>query len=58
VVADMSMSLDGFIAGPNDRIDEIFAWFSSGDVEVPVPNQHVIPAFRPMRRARRSSATR
>jgi dihydrofolate reductase len=46
VVADMSMSLDGFIAGPNDRIDEIFAWFSSGDVEVPVPNQHVIPAFR------------
>jgi dihydrofolate reductase len=46
VVADMSMSLDGFIAGPNDRIDEVFAWFSSGDVEVSVPNQHVIPAFR------------
>ena len=46
VVADMSMSLDGFIAGPNDRIDEVFAWFSSGEVEVPVPNQHVIPAFR------------
>jgi dihydrofolate reductase len=45
VVADMSMSLDGFIAGPNDRIDEIFAWMSSGDVEVPVPNKHVIPAF-------------
>jgi dihydrofolate reductase len=46
VVADMSISLDGFIAGPNDRIDEIFAWFSSGDVEVPLPNKHVIPAFR------------
>jgi dihydrofolate reductase len=46
VVADMSMSLDGFIAGPNDRIDEVFAWFSSGDVEVPVPNRHVIPSFR------------
>jgi dihydrofolate reductase len=46
VVADMSMSLDGFIAGPNDRIDEIFAWFSAGDVEVPLPNQTVIPSFR------------
>src|SRR5829696_3331373 len=45
VVADRSMSLDGFIAGPNDRIDEIFAWMGSGDVEVPVPNKHVIPAF-------------
>lgn len=45
VVADMSMSLDGFIAGPNDGIAEIFAWMSSGDVEVPVPNKHVMPAF-------------
>jgi dihydrofolate reductase len=46
VVADMSMSLDGFIAGPDDRIDEVFAWFSSGEVEVAVPHQHVIPSFR------------
>jgi dihydrofolate reductase len=45
VVADMSVSLDGFIAGPNDRIDEIFAWFSSGDTEVPLPEKTVMPAF-------------
>ena len=29
VVADMSMSLDGFVAGPDDRIDEVFSWFGS-----------------------------
>ncbi len=46
VVADMSVSLDGFIAGPGDRIDEIFAWFSSGDTEVPLPENTVMPAFR------------
>jgi dihydrofolate reductase len=46
VVADMSVSVDGFIAGPGDRIDEIFAWFSSGDVEVPLPVKTVMPAFR------------
>jgi dihydrofolate reductase len=45
VVADMSVSLDGFIAGPNDRIDEIFAWFSSGDAEVPLPEKTVMPSF-------------
>ena len=45
VVADMSVSLDGFIAGPGDRIDEIFAWFSSGDTEVPLPENTVMPAF-------------
>jgi dihydrofolate reductase len=41
----MSVSLDGFIAGPNDRIDEIFAWFSSGDVEIPLPTKTVMPSF-------------
>jgi dihydrofolate reductase len=46
VVADMSVSLDGFIAGPGDRIDEVFAWMSSGDVEVPLPTKTVMPAFR------------
>ena len=28
VVADMSMSLDGFIAGPHDGVDRVFAWYS------------------------------
>ena len=27
VVADMSMSLDGFVADPDDRVDRVFAWY-------------------------------
>jgi dihydrofolate reductase len=38
VVADMSMSLDGFVAGPNDRIDEVFSWMMAGDVTVETDN--------------------
>jgi dihydrofolate reductase len=35
VIANMSVSLDGFIADPGDGIDELFGWMGSGDVEVP-----------------------
>ena len=37
VVALMSMSLDGFVADPNDGVDEVFDWYFSGDVDVPTP---------------------
>ena len=30
------MSLDGFIAGPNDEVDRLFRWYSSGDTDFPV----------------------
>jgi dihydrofolate reductase len=34
VVALMSMSLDGYVADPNDGVGEVFDWyFNSGDVE-------------------------
>jgi hypothetical protein len=34
VVALMSMSLDGYVADPDDGVAEVFAWyFNSGDVE-------------------------
>ena len=34
VVAIMSMSLDGYVAGPDDDVTEVFDWyFTSGDVE-------------------------
>ena len=37
VVALMSMSLDGYVADPNDGVAEVFDWyFASGDVEVAV----------------------
>lgn len=34
VIALMSMSLDGFVAGPDDDVRDVFAWYGSGDVEV------------------------
>jgi dihydrofolate reductase len=34
VVVGMSMSLDGFIADPNDDVRHLFGWYGSGDTEV------------------------
>ena len=35
LIAIMSMSLDGYVAGPDDAVGEVFSWyFGSGDVEV------------------------
>ena len=52
VKAGATMSLDGFIAGPNDSgFDRLFKWYQGGDVEVPMPDDtagvpvsHVSPA--------------
>jgi dihydrofolate reductase len=37
VIFNMSVSLDGFIAGPNDEVDQLFKWYSMGDTEVVLP---------------------
>ena len=52
VFAGATMSLDGFIAGPEDTgFDLLFKWYQGGDVEVPMPDStagvppsHVAPA--------------
>src|SRR5688572_27323075 len=36
VVALMSMSLDGYVADLNDGVAEVFNWYFSGDVEIPI----------------------
>ena len=36
VSAGFSMSLDGFIAGPNDDVTRLFAWMSLGDTKLDV----------------------
>jgi len=36
VMAEFTMPLDGFIAGPNDEVDRIFRWYTSGDTDFPV----------------------
>ena len=33
----MTMSLDGYIADPDDRCDELFGWYGAGTVTVPSP---------------------
>jgi len=38
VAAGFSMSLDGFIAGPNDDVERLFKWYSMGDIAVKVPS--------------------
>ena len=41
VFTHMTMSLDGFIADPDDQPGELFDWYGAGDVTVPNPNQEV-----------------
>ena len=36
VIAIMSMSLDGYVADLNDGVTEVFDWYFSGEVEIPV----------------------
>ncbi len=55
VIADMAMSIDGFVADPDDRTDALFGWYFGGDVEVPTGT----PGFRlPHQRGEREGAAR
>ncbi|MCC6167258.1 MAG: dihydrofolate reductase family protein [Caldilineaceae bacterium] len=42
VVFNMSMSLDGFVAGPNDEVDRLFGWYFSGDTELTFPGTEMV----------------
>jgi dihydrofolate reductase len=37
----MTMSLDGYIAGPDDQVGELFEWYEAGEVSVPSSNDAV-----------------
>jgi dihydrofolate reductase len=49
-IVELSMSLDGFVAGPNDGPDNplgdggeaLFAWYSSGDVALRLPGTDMV----------------
>lgn len=41
VFTHMTMSLDGFIADPQDGIDDLFDWYGAGDVVVPSANENI-----------------
>jgi dihydrofolate reductase len=55
VVAHLSMSLDGFIANPDDSVDGLFDWYGNGEVEVPSHDSrwtfHVTEASAPWLRS-------
>ena len=63
VSAGATMSLDGFIAGPNDSgFDLLFKWYGAGDVELPMPDAtagvpaaHVSAASAELMRAEQAS---
>src|ERR1700751_1074628 len=42
----MSMSLDGYVADPDDGGDEVFDWYFAGDVEVPTASGSSGMTFR------------
>ncbi len=42
VISGFTMSLDGFIAGPNDDIRRLFTWYYSGDTPFPVPGTDMV----------------
>lgn len=43
VVAGATVSLDGYVAGPNESgFEHLFAWFAGGNLELPSVN----PEFR------------
>ena len=46
VIALMSMSLDGYVADPNGGVDEVFDWYFSGDVEIPIKSPTMEMTFR------------
>jgi dihydrofolate reductase len=41
VLTHMTMSLDGYIADPDDQVGELFEWYGAGDMTVPTPNKDV-----------------
>jgi dihydrofolate reductase len=41
VFTHMTMSLDGYIADPDNQIGELFEWYEAGEVSVPSPNEDI-----------------
>ncbi|MGP4025150.1 dihydrofolate reductase family protein [Actinomadura sp. 3N407] len=38
VIANMSVSLDGFVADPSDGVSEVFSWYDNGDAPIRMPD--------------------
>jgi hypothetical protein len=51
VLAEMSMSLDGFVAAPSDQVGPLCDWYGNGEVEVRPPSPSGGPS-EPWKQAR------
>ncbi len=51
VIADMSMSLDGYVADENDGVNEVFAWYTTGPEMVEIANEMEMQMTEQERRA-------
>ena len=47
VIAGFSMSLDGYVAAPDDSVGHIFDWYGSGDVRVQWPGNDMTSDVTP-----------
>ncbi|MBZ0286301.1 MAG: dihydrofolate reductase family protein [Anaerolineae bacterium] len=46
--AGFTMSLDGFIARPDNGVGEIFKWYFGGEVEIPAPDSPMVFKVAPV----------
>ena len=46
VIFYMTVSVDGFVAGPDDEVGRLFDWYFSGDVEIPIPGSPTLRVSR------------
>ncbi len=37
ITTGFSMSLDGYVAGPNEDVSQVFKWMMTGNTDVTVP---------------------
>jgi dihydrofolate reductase len=47
VITSITMSLDGFIAGPDDDVQHIFKWYFSGPTEIPIQDGRMVLKVSP-----------
>ena len=47
VMTNLTMSLDGFIAGPQDDVQQLFKWYSSGTTEFQVQGGRMVLKVSP-----------
>ncbi len=47
VVAGLSMSLDGFIAHPDDGVGHLFDWYDNGEVDIQWPGNDMVSHVTP-----------